>query len=186
MPPIPLVDYYTAGADEKGQQGQDREGSLTPLTAPSARRPRSRVRSTLRWTVVLAVVAQGLLIVYPSALGAVFNTVSNGRAAIADAFIRTKTNRVCPQEEALVPQRDINAKLWETLGKDISTEEFKERAVKWHSGAVQIPTESYDKMAPVGEDPRWEPFAPFHEYLLKVFPNVQVPLLLQSYPEIRC
>lgn len=31
-------------------------------------------------------------------------------------------------------------------------------------------TESYDEMDPVGVDPRWEQFAPFHEYLKKAFP----------------
>lgn len=29
-------------------------------------------------------------------------------------------------------------------------------------------------MAPVGEDPRWEAFGPFHDYLLKAFPQVYV------------
>jgi Gly-Xaa carboxypeptidase len=29
-------------------------------------------------------------------------------------------------------------------------------------------------MGPVGEDPRWEVFAPFHEYLEKAFPLVYV------------
>lgn len=31
-------------------------------------------------------------------------------------------------------------------------------------------TQSYDKMAPVGQDPRWEAFRPLHDYLLKAFP----------------
>ena len=35
-------------------------------------------------------------------------------------------------------------------------------------------TESFDNMAPVGVDPRWEAFGPFHEYLLKAFPQVYV------------
>ncbi len=33
-------------------------------------------------------------------------------------------------------------------------------------------TPSFDKMGPVGEDPRWEVFGPFHDYLLKAFPLV--------------
>ena len=35
-------------------------------------------------------------------------------------------------------------------------------------------TESYDNMGPVGEDPRWEAFGAFHEYLLGAFPLVCV------------
>jgi len=33
-------------------------------------------------------------------------------------------------------------------------------------------TESYDRMDPVGVDPRWDAFGPFHDYLLKAFPLV--------------
>ena len=35
-------------------------------------------------------------------------------------------------------------------------------------------TESYDKMDPVGVDPRWDVFGPFHNYLLHAFPLVYV------------
>lgn len=33
-------------------------------------------------------------------------------------------------------------------------------------------TQSFDRMGPVGQDPRWEAFGPFHDYLLKAFPLV--------------
>ena len=36
-------------------------------------------------------------------------------------------------------------------------------------------TESYDNMGSVGEDPRWQVFGPFHDYLLGAFPLVYVP-----------
>lgn len=35
-------------------------------------------------------------------------------------------------------------------------------------------TESYDHMEPVGVDPRWDAFGPFHDYLLEAFPLVYV------------
>ena len=35
-------------------------------------------------------------------------------------------------------------------------------------------TESYDHMEPVGVDPRWDAFGPFHDYLLESFPLVCV------------
>ena len=40
-------------------------------------------------------------------------------------------------------------------------------------------TESYDNMDPVGVDPRWDVFGPFHDYLLQAFPLVYVPLRVQ-------
>jgi len=42
------------------------------------------------------------------------------------------------------------------------------------SGAVQIPTESYDEMGPVGHDKRYEVFGKLHDYLHKAFPKVCV------------
>ncbi len=36
-----------------------------------------------------------------------------------------------------------------------------DRIADWLSGAVKIPTESYDVMGPVGEDPRWDVFYKF-------------------------
>jgi len=41
-------------------------------------------------------------------------------------------------------------------------------------------TESYDGMEPVGVDPRWEAFKPFHEYLATTFPLVFVYHRLQT------
>ena len=35
-------------------------------------------------------------------------------------------------------------------------------------------TESYDHMEPVGVDPRWDAFGPFHDYLFESFPLVCV------------
>ncbi|KAH7890769.1 hypothetical protein F5I97DRAFT_1974939 [Phlebopus sp. FC_14] len=81
---------------------------------------------------------------------------------------------VCPQVSELVPQK--NTAIWTSLSGIYGTEAFKVRAVDWLSGAVQIPTESYDSMEPVGVDPRWEKFAPFHDYLLKAFPLVHSSL----------
>ena len=40
-------------------------------------------------------------------------------------------------------------------------------------------TESYDHMEPVGVDPRWDAFGPFHDYLLEAFPLVYVFLCVR-------
>ncbi|KAI0352309.1 carboxypeptidase S [Trametes cingulata] len=82
----------------------------------------------------------------------------------------------CPQAAALVPEK--NADLWRDLGKTIASDAFKSRAVEWLAGAVRFPTQSFDKMGPVGEDPRWETFGPLHDYLLEAFPLVHSSLEL--------
>ncbi|KAL4073057.1 hypothetical protein V8B97DRAFT_1869576 [Scleroderma yunnanense] len=83
---------------------------------------------------------------------------------------------VCPQVSALIPEK--NYELWEGLRSTYSTDSFKSKAVNWLSGAVQVPTESYDHFGPVGTDVRWEKFQAFHDYLLDAFPLVHAALEL--------
>ncbi|KAI0296515.1 carboxypeptidase S [Multifurca ochricompacta] len=84
--------------------------------------------------------------------------------------------KLCPQSDALYPDR--HAKLWESLGDDFNRDAFTKRAVEWLGGAVRVPTESYDKMGPVGVDKRWEVFGPFHDYVLQSFPLTHATLSL--------
>jgi Gly-Xaa carboxypeptidase len=39
----------------------------------------------------------------------------------------------------------------------------KDRIVNWLSEAVKIPTEVFDVMGPVDEDPKWQVMPPFHD-----------------------
>ncbi|KZT43126.1 carboxypeptidase S [Sistotremastrum suecicum HHB10207 ss-3] len=77
---------------------------------------------------------------------------------------------LCPQPEGIVPVKHKD--IAEDLSGLYSTQEFKQDAIKLLSGAVQIPTEVYDHMSPVGQDPRWLAFGPFHDYLAEKFPLI--------------
>ncbi|KAI0322814.1 carboxypeptidase S [Amylostereum chailletii] len=94
------------------------------------------------------------------------------------AFPSSHGEPLCPQASAIYPAQ--SADLWKTVGSVISSESFKTQAVDWLGGAVRVPTESYDKMPPVGDDPRWEAFGPFHDYLLEAFPLVHASLSLSK------
>ncbi|KAF7430744.1 hypothetical protein PC9H_006455 [Pleurotus ostreatus] len=83
---------------------------------------------------------------------------------------------VCFQPNELTPTK--NGDLWTEIGSTISTDTFKTKAIEWLAGAVRVPTESHDKMGPIGSDPRWEVFVPFHAYLLSAFPLVHSTLAL--------
>ncbi|KAF9786338.1 carboxypeptidase S [Thelephora terrestris] len=85
-------------------------------------------------------------------------------------------NERCPQARSMTPVK--HSAIWNTLVERSASEEFKERAVEWLSGAVKIRTESYDYMEPVGVDPRWDVFGSFHGYLLQTFPLVHFTLSL--------
>ncbi|CDO73281.1 hypothetical protein BN946_scf185008.g43 [Trametes cinnabarina] len=96
------------------------------------------------------------------------------RSCGANHGVANPSADLCPQASAVVPEK--NGELWKSLGKTFDSDAFKMRAVQWLGGAVRVPTQSYDKMGPVGEDPRWEVFEPFHDYLLNAFPQVHATL----------
>ncbi|KAJ7197362.1 carboxypeptidase S [Mycena pura] len=85
---------------------------------------------------------------------------------------------VCVQERPLVPEK--NGALWSELTALHATDAFLMRAVAQLSAAIQIPTETFDEMGPVGEDPRWITRGPFVEHLREAFPRVHASLDLQK------
>ncbi|KAJ7150845.1 hypothetical protein C8R43DRAFT_490977 [Mycena crocata] len=84
---------------------------------------------------------------------------------------------VCPQASPLVPEK--NGALWSELVDLYATDDFLLRAASQLSAAVQIPTETFDSMGPVGEDERWLNRGPFIEHLARAFPLVHANLALQ-------
>ncbi|KAI0693188.1 carboxypeptidase S [Cerioporus squamosus] len=76
----------------------------------------------------------------------------------------------CPQTEPLNPT--AHSELEQRLGLVFQDIGFKHKAYKALAGAVQVPTESYDDLGPVGEDKRWETFGELHKYLEGTFPDV--------------
>jgi Gly-Xaa carboxypeptidase len=78
----------------------------------------------------------------------------------------------CPQYSPIKAQSETRAKFEQDLLIDLSTDGFFDFSVKRLQGAVKIPTESYDDMKLVGDDPRWDIFVDFHDYLKKTFPLV--------------
>jgi Gly-Xaa carboxypeptidase len=78
----------------------------------------------------------------------------------------------CPQYSPIKAHSETGAKFEQDLAADLSTDDFFDASVKRMQGAVQIATESYDDMKLVGDDPRWDIFVDFHDYLEKTFPLV--------------
>lgn len=89
----------------------------------------------------------------------------------------TTKNR-CPQVEPLFPSkstREINDT--ETY---LASDDFRKLAIERLSGAVQIPTQSYDDMGEIGADPRWDIFDSFADYLAKTFPLTHATIQLEK------
>ncbi|KAG5363202.1 Carboxypeptidase S [Yarrowia sp. B02] len=72
----------------------------------------------------------------------------------------------CPSQPNLVPQGYTN------LDFILHDDQFAEEELKRFSGAIQVPTQSYDDLKPVGEDERWDVFYNFSSYLETAFPYV--------------
>lgn len=75
----------------------------------------------------------------------------------------------CPAQEVIGPKSrpDITSRNVETLFKSSA---FRNLSIERLSGAVQINTEDFDDMGPVGEDERWEKFYDLQKYFKKTFP----------------
>ena len=77
----------------------------------------------------------------------------------------------CPVQPVFSPEArpDITEQNIDILFK---TPGFWNSSAKRLSGAIQVPTMSYDNMDPLGIDPRWDIFADLHKYLEETFSNV--------------
>jgi Gly-Xaa carboxypeptidase len=99
---------------------------------------------------------------------------------ISDAFRwhEAISRSQCPQVDPLRPQhrREELLKMEHYLASD----DFRNASIARLSGAVQIPTESYDDLGEVGKDKRWEIFFDFAAYLEKTYPLVHQTLQLDK------
>ncbi|USP81528.1 hypothetical protein yc1106_08802 [Curvularia clavata] len=84
----------------------------------------------------------------------------------------------CPQAEPLFPSR--KTKELNDMESYLASDDFRDAAIKRLSGAVEIPTQSYDDMGEVGADPRWDIFYSFADYLSKTYPLVHAKLQLEK------
>jgi Gly-Xaa carboxypeptidase len=60
------------------------------------------------------------------------------------------------------------------------TPAFENASIARLSAAVQIPTESFDDLGPIGDDKRWDVFYNFHHYLNATFPRVHAQLEVEK------
>lgn len=80
------------------------------------------------------------------------------------------TKATCEQVDPLFPPAGSDR--LEEMYRHLSTEEFRKGSIERLSGAVQIPTQSYDDMGKIGEDSRWDILYDFAKYLKNTFPRV--------------
>ncbi|KAJ6469326.1 hypothetical protein C8R45DRAFT_837463 [Mycena sanguinolenta] len=139
------------------------------LPGPAPQRPKRA-----RLSFVLAAVALTALIRFSFILAPLINHPFRRSCG----FTTASRAAVCPQAAPLSPS--AHADLWGNLTAFHRTPAFHAHAVAQLSAAVQIPTETFDAMGPVGEDERWASRGPFIEHLASAFPRVHATLDLQK------
>lgn len=130
---------------------------------------RSSLRKAGHWTLLSLLIALGL-----------FTRFSiHGRVGFSDHKLSTSAQ--CPQVDALVPtQKSASLTKMEDY---LLSDKFRNETVARMSGAVQIPTQSYDDMGEANEDERWDIFYELAAYLEKTFPLVHSTLKLEHINE---
>lgn len=84
----------------------------------------------------------------------------------------------CLQPDPLFPAQDGAA--LDAMDDFLASPQFLNASVPRLAGAVQIPTQSYDDMGVVGEDPRWDVMYDIAAYLEATFPLVHSTLRLDK------
>ncbi|KAF5350772.1 hypothetical protein D9758_010392 [Tetrapyrgos nigripes] len=110
------------------------------------------------------------LLVIPVILASAFLLHHSVDTSTFRPFRHVGDDDLCVQASPLFP--DLHDNLWTELQRDLEAKEFKEKVVEWLSGAIQVPTEMFDDMGPVDQDPRWKNRKLFHEYLVQAFPLI--------------
>ncbi|KAI2476791.1 Carboxypeptidase s [Pyrenophora tritici-repentis] len=103
---------------------------------------------------------------------------SSSRWSLSTGFNSVETKEQCSQVEPLFPAR--TTKGMEEMEAYLTSDAFRDVAIERLSGAVKIPTQSYDDMGTIGEDPRWDIFYSFADYLSKTYPLVHATLQLEK------
>ncbi|KAI0443599.1 peptidase family M20/M25/M40 [Xylaria telfairii] len=140
------------------------KGMLPPV--PRAARRKSRWRSV------------GALMLHAIAFAVILKTSFEVYRRLTAGEDPSLSQERCPQVEPLVPsqQRPALSEMEEYLRSD----KFRDDAIERLAGAVRIPTQSYDDLGPIGEDPRWDTMYDLADYLKSTFPLVHTTLALDK------
>ncbi|KAL1747945.1 hypothetical protein HDZ31DRAFT_30902 [Schizophyllum fasciatum] len=141
-----------------------------PLTSPA---PPS-VRSQRKWKYLALAALASIPLSYANA-----RSVARPFEAQAAFGAVADEEALCAQPGPLLPEKHEEF-FGAYVDSVLTDEEFKARVIDLLSGAVQVPTEAFDDMGPVGEEPRWEVFGDFHAYLDKKFPLIRKILKKKS------
>ncbi|CRG91227.1 hypothetical protein PISL3812_08275 [Talaromyces islandicus] len=126
-----------------------------------------RDKSSARPWFMCSAIAIGLAVV----LIAILSHPSRQSSALPwlEAYTPGTESEICQQVPKLSP---TNKQVEHYIRETVDSVEYQQQIIKKLSGIIQIPSESYDELGPIGEDDRWNIFFQVEGYLKKKYPTV--------------
>ncbi|KAK8090643.1 peptidase family M20/M25/M40 [Apiospora phragmitis] len=141
-----------------------------PLVQPSAQDPRVTTSKRLRVPLLAILSLSVLALLWTHRVFGLYRECEKPHTLPLSAQ--------CPQVDPLLPKRKTGALT--QMEEYLDSSAFRNETISRLSGAVQIPTQSYDGMGPIGEDPRWDTMYDLSAYFEKTFPLVHKTLKLDK------
>ncbi|WVR07608.1 hypothetical protein IAU60_004650 [Kwoniella sp. DSM 27419] len=140
------------------------KGPVSLPTTSSEADDLARSKARRSWPLVLLGLLATIAITTSWPLGVSTLSLKDGSSPLSTLGLSHSGHKkdLCAQAEPFLPKGYNTHKVWEE----------KEVIIKRLQEAIRIPTQMYDEMGPVDEDPRWKVFGQFHDFLEKTFPVV--------------
>lgn len=145
-----------------------------PVSNAQPSSPRARPRALLKVKVLTFVLFTVLLATWLSRGSVLWSGQDSWRPFGSEEPVSGKN---CDQVPPLHPQNQSHG--LDDMDEYIESDSFRDASIKRLSGAVQIPTESFDDLGAIGEDKRWDIMYKFAAYLKDTFPKSHKTLSLE-------
>ncbi|GJN69929.1 carboxypeptidase yscS [Purpureocillium lilacinum] len=131
--------------------------------------PKSR-NSSLPSVLLRSAVLIGVLSLALTYLDApLWSRIAEGFGRSRDKYAVGSGSGICRQEVKLSP---TNIKAERFVRDKVESPAYHAEIIKKLSGIIQIPSESYDELGPIGADDRWNVFYRIEEYIESNYPKV--------------
>ncbi|QKX54539.1 uncharacterized protein TRUGW13939_01626 [Talaromyces rugulosus] len=126
----------------------------------------SRDKSSASPWFMRSALAIGLAVVFIALLN---NARQSSTSHWLESYGPGTESETCQQVPKLSP---TNKRVETYIRETVQSAEYQREVIKKLSGIIQIPSESYDELGPIGEDDRWDIFFQIESYLKDTYPTV--------------
>lgn len=135
------------------------------MAEPINKLPRREKSSGSSWFTYGTLVI-GLLSAFFSFFG---NTIWPSSSSELDMYTPGADPGICQQVQSLSPRND---QVERYVRDKVESVAYQQEIINKLSGIIQIPSESYDDLGPIGKDERWDIFFQVEDYIKASYPTV--------------